>query len=93
MLAFLISIVAGFLTPYAQSTVDSLARKHLAPHIELMAGETRTLTFIAVMLGAGIVIALTSGGSPFWVILGGTIGLFLTRLVAAGKRWNDNRNA
>jgi len=51
----------------------------------------RLLSFILVMLIAGIVAELLDSGSAFWIILGGALGYFALRLVAAAQAFLEQR--
>ena len=86
MWGFIIAIVAGFLTPYIEEPVSKPVAKYLEGKISLEPGELRVLSFTIVMLAAGIGAELLHSGSAFWVILGGVLGYFGTRLVALGKQ-------
>ena len=83
MLGFIIAVVAGFLTPYAETPLAKPVEALMRDHIRLEPGELRVLTFILVMVLAGVASNLLASGSTFWVILGGGLGYFGTRLVAA----------
>ena len=93
MLAFIVAVVAGFLTPHVESSIGKSVTQALSDHITVEPGESRLIAFLVVMLLAGIVIALIGGGSPFWVILGGAIGVFLSRLIDAGRSEYERRKA
>ena len=49
------------------------------------------LAFIVAMLAAGVIGSLLDSGSAFWMILGGALGYFATRLVAAARAAMDAR--
>jgi hypothetical protein len=83
MLGFIVAVVAGWLTPAVEAPLARPLAKALAPRILVEPGEMRALAFMIVMLAAGIVAELLDSGSAFWVILGGAIGFFGTRLLAA----------
>jgi hypothetical protein len=85
MFGFILGLVAGFLTPHAEGPVAQPLAKAMAGHLRLEPGEMRVLSFILVMLIAGIGAELLNSGSTFWVILGGGLGYFATRLVAAAR--------
>jgi type IV secretory pathway TrbD component len=91
MLGFVVAVVAGFLTPAAEETLARPVERALREHILLDQGERRLLAFVLVMLLAGVAANLLNSGSPFWVILGGALGYFGTRLVAAARRVLDAR--
>lgn len=83
MIGFLIAVLAGFLTPYAEAPIGKPIAGLLEEHLRLEIGELRLVTFMTMMLLAGVASALFESGSTFWVILGGSIGYFLTRATAA----------
>ena len=91
MLGFLAAVIAGFVTPTLQDTLAKPVAQALAPRITLEPGELRLLAFMIAMLIAGIVANLLHSGSTFWVILGGVLGYFAPRLVAAAKDGMDQR--
>lgn len=93
MLGFLVSIVAGFLTPYLEGPVAKPLARALAGVLPIAPEEIRLVSFMAAMLGAGVLANLLHSGSTFWVILGGVIGYFLTRLVEAAKTAMDQRKS
>lgn len=92
MFGFLAAIVAGFVTPQLEAPVARPLARKLEKYITLEAPETRLLAFIIAMLGAGIASELLDSGSTFWVILGGALGYFGTRLIAAAREMMDARN-
>lgn len=91
MLGFIVSIVAGFIVPHLEAPVGRPLAKLMSKHITLEDTETRLISFIVAMLGAGIVASLLESGSMFWMTLGGALGYFGARLVAAGKTAVDAR--
>lgn len=93
MLGFIVSVVAGFVTPHLEGPVGRPIARFLAKHITLEESETRLITFVVAMMGAGVIASLIHSGSMFWMMLGGALGYFGQRLVAAGKTAIDNRKA
>lgn len=93
MLGFIVSVIAGYAVPHLEGPLGRPIAKFLAKHIALEETETRLITFVVAMLGAGIVAALLDSGSAFWMILGGALGYFGARLVAAGKVMVENRKS
>ncbi len=91
MLGFIVAAVAGFFTPQLEAPLARPIARMLEQHITLEAAETRLIAFIVAMLGAGIVASLLDSGSAFWMILGGALGYFATRLVAAARAAMDAR--
>lgn len=93
MLGFLAALVAGFLTPHAEEPLARPVARALKGHVELAPGELRLLAFILALLIGAVVAELLDSGSPFWVVLGGGLGYFATRLTAAARRAIDTRRA
>jgi hypothetical protein len=91
MLGFLVGAAAGFLTPHAEDTLARPVERALGRHMTLEPGELRLLSFMLAMLIAGIVAQMLNSGSAFWVILGGALGYFATRLSAAARIAMDDR--
>ena len=93
MLGFIIAAVAGFLTPQLEGPVADPIAKAMQGHIKVEPTEKRLIAFMVAMLIAGIASALLNSGTTFWVILGGVLGYFGTRLFEAGKKAVDARNS
>lgn len=93
MLGFLVAIAAGFVTPQLDAPVAGPLSGLVGKYMTLEVAETRLLSFMVAMLIAGIVSVLLDSGSTFWVILGGMIGYFATRIVAAARDAMDARKA
>lgn len=93
MFGFIIALVAGFLTRHAEDPLTRPLINRIAPHLTVEPGEVRLLSFILVMLVAGIGAELLDSGSIFWVILGGATGYFATRLLAAVQAGLKGRNS
>ena len=91
MLGFIVAAAAGFLTPQFESTIGGPVVKAMRAYIPVEESETRLVTFMVLLLCAGIVSVLLSSGTPFWVIAGGTLGYFGTRLFDAGKKAMDGK--
>lgn len=81
MLGFVVAVVAGWLTPVAEKTLARPLARALGPRLAVDEAEMRALAFIIVMLAAGVLAEVFDSGAPFWVILGGAVGFFGTRLV------------
>ena len=92
MLGFLIAIVAGFLTPQAETAVARPLARAISGKIQIEPGEQRAVAFIVVMLVAGILAAVLASGTPFGLICGGAIGFFATRIITAVRDAFDGKN-
>ena len=93
MLGFIIAVVAGFLTKYAEEPLARPLVRLLQGKIEIEPGETRLIAFMIVMLLAGVGADLLDSGSAFWLMLGGVLGYFATRVLTAIKSAIDGRRA
>jgi len=93
MLGFLAAIAAGFVTPQLDAPVARPLGKLLGKYFTLEATETRLLSFMVAMLIAGVVSVLLASGSTFWVIFGGIIGYFATRIITAIRDAMEARKA
>ncbi len=91
MFGFIIALIAGFLAPHAEGPLARPLAAAMRDKVPLAPGELRLLSFILVMLLAGIAAELLDSGSAFWIILGGALGYFALRLVAAGQALFDQR--
>ncbi len=83
MIGFILAVVAGWLTPAVEGPLTRPLAKAMAPRILVEPGEMRALSFIIVMVAVGVLAELFDSGSTFWVILGGAIGFFGTRIIGA----------
>ncbi|KJZ19901.1 hypothetical protein [Loktanella sp. S4079] len=92
MLGFIIAGVAGFLTPQIETLIAPLF-KGISEHIAIADNEKRLVAFIVAMLAAGIASAILYSGTAFWIVLGGTLGYFATRIIEVAKKMIDQRNA
>jgi hypothetical protein len=83
MLTFVLSVIAGFATPFVQPFLTKLIQPRL-DEFPVHEGEYRTITFVLLLLGVAIS-AISSGVmvSAFTVLFGGLLGLFGVRLFHA----------
>lgn len=91
MLGFIVAVVAGFLTPQLEGPVVNPLVKALEGHIKVEPTEARLMAFMVAMIVAAIVAALISSGTAFWIVLGGVLGYFGTRIVEVVKKQVDAR--
>ncbi|MCO4846386.1 MAG: hypothetical protein KC448_00235 [Yoonia sp.] len=91
MLGFIVAAIAGFATPQLEAPIARPLARFAEKYITLEASETRLIAFIVAMLAAGVIGSLLDSGSAFWMILGGALGYFATRLVAAARAAMDAR--
>jgi hypothetical protein len=91
MLGFIVAVVAGLLTPRAEAPLARPLARAMEGRIPVAPGEMRILAFILMMLLAGVVAELLHSGSAFWIILGGGLGYFGERILAAVRAAIDGR--
>ncbi len=91
MLGFLVAIAAGYLTPYLDDTVARPLAKAVSGVVPIGPEELRLVSFMIAMIAAGVLANLLNSGATFWVILGGVIGYFLTRIVSGARTAMDQR--
>jgi len=89
MLTFVMSVIAGFATPFVEPLLTKLIQPRL-DEFPVHEGEYRTITFVLLLLGVAIA-AISSGVmvSAFTVLFGGLLGLFGVRLFKAIKSLID----
>ncbi|PRY78928.1 hypothetical protein CLV80_103258 [Yoonia maritima] len=92
MFGFIIAAAAGFLTPQIETIIAPFV-KGIEEHIVIAETEKRLVAFMVAMLIAGIASAILYSGTAFWVVAGGVLGYFGTRIVEAVKKFFDERNA
>ena len=80
MLTFILSVIAGFATPYVEPALVKLLKPNLGD-FPIHEGEHQTITFVLLLVAVSIVV-IVSGllASAFTVLLGGVLGLFGVRL-------------
>lgn len=86
MFSFILALAAGYLAPQAEGPLARPVMAALKGWIRIKEEEVGLLSFILVMLLAGIGAELLDSGSTFWVILGGALGYFGPRLIEAGRK-------
>lgn len=91
MLGFIVAAAAGFLTPQLEGPVVAPIVKALDGHIQIAPTETRLIAFMVAMIAAGVAAALLNSGTAFWVMFGGVLGYFGTRIVEVVKKQLDAR--
>lgn len=92
MFGFLLAIGAGFVTPQLDKPVAEPLLKAVSGWIDTTEVEVRLVAFMIAMLAAGVASNLLNSGATFWVILGGVLGYFLTRIIAAAKTAIDQNS-
>ena len=93
MLGFLIAAGLGFLTPQLEAPLGTPVTKALQGYITVAPEEKRLITFMLAMLIAAVAAVLVGSGTPFWIMVGGVLGYFGTRIFAAVKKIIDDRSA
>ncbi|SFR36759.1 hypothetical protein SAMN04488005_1016 [Yoonia tamlensis] len=92
MFGFIIAVGFGFLTPQIETMIAPLI-KGITAHIPIADTEKRLVAFMVALLAAGIASAILYSGTAFWVIAGGVLGYFGTRIVAVIKKQIDARKS
>ncbi|MBW7922394.1 MAG: hypothetical protein H3C51_09875 [Rubellimicrobium sp.] len=80
MWGFIVAIIGGLVVAPAEDLLAKPVARLVAPVVKIEDGEIRALSLVIVLLIVGIIAELIHSGTPFWVILGATIGLFGQRL-------------
>ncbi|EAR51602.1 hypothetical protein OG2516_01746 [Oceanicola granulosus HTCC2516] len=93
MLGFLVALAAGFAATGLDETLGRPTARALAPHIVVEPGEMKLLTFMLTMLIAALVLAVFDYESLIGFMLGGILGWFANRIVAAARTALDKNRA
>lgn len=91
MLGFIISLGAGFAAPYLHESMARPIARAMRPLVEVEEDEIGVLSYMIMVLLAGLAAALLHSGTPFWIALGCALGYFGSRLVAGLKAALDSR--
>ena len=93
MLTFILSVIAGFATPYVEPALVKLLKLNLGD-FPIHEGEHQTITFVLLLVAVAIV-AIVSGllASAFTVLLGGVLGLFGVRLFRVLRALVDGQSS
>ena len=83
MFGFIIALAAGFVTPTLEESLARPVAKALAPRIPVQPNEMRLLAFMIAMLIAVLIAGIFSTGSPLGLLVGGILGYFGQRIIAA----------
>ena len=93
MLGFICAVIAGFGAQYVDEPLVRPLVRALQGKIDIEPAETRLVGFILTMLLAGIAAEVLRSGTAFWMILGGALGYFALRIVAAVKGLIDRQTS
>ena len=93
MLGFIVAAIAGFIVPQLERPLGRPVARFLAKYITLEDSETRLITFIVALIGAGIIGSLLDSGSAFWMTVAAVLGYFGSRFAAAGKTAINDRKS
>lgn len=93
MFGIIIGLIAGFLTPHADSTVARPVAAQLRRFIEVSESEMRVLSVIIMGVLAGAASVFLHSSNAFWVALAVGVGYFGTRLMDGARKGMDNRKA
>ena len=91
MFGLLISLVAGFLTPYFEKPLAEPLAKAIGQQIKIEHSEMRLLAFMLALLIAAVVCAALDAGGMLSVVIGTSLGYFGTRIVEMVKAAVDGR--
>ena len=93
MLTFILSVIAGFATPYVEPALAKLLKPNLGD-FPIHEGEYQTITFVLLLVAVAIA-AIVSGllASAFTVLLGGVLGLFGVRLFRVLRALVDGQSS
>ena len=93
MLTFILSVIAGFATPYVEPALVKLLKPNLGD-FPIHEGEHQTITFVLLLVAVAIA-AIVSGllASAFTVLLGGGLGLFGVRLFRVLRALVDGQSS
>jgi len=91
MFGFLIAVIAGAVTPMLEGPVARPIARMMGNNVEFADGELRALAFMVAMIGAGLLCAVFSTGTPLSLAIGGTLGYFAVRLARWAQRIMENR--
>jgi len=93
MLTFILSVIAGFATPYVEPALVKLLKPNLGD-FPIHEGEHQTITFVLLLVAVAIA-AIVSGllASAFTVLLGGVLGLFGVRLFRVLRALVDGQSS
>ncbi|QQA44397.1 hypothetical protein [Pelagovum pacificum] len=92
MLGFLVALLGGFIATNMEETLARPVARALAPRIVVEPGEMKLLAFMLTMLIVAILLAIFDWDSPVGFMLGGTLGWFANRIVAAVRAGIDSRS-
>ncbi len=85
-MSFILAAIAGFVTPMVEGTFSGMLQKLQSKDIQIEDGEYRTLTFAILLLGVAVLANITGvSANAFWLLVGGILGLFAMRIIAAAK--------
>ena len=93
MFGFLIALIAGGVTPMLEAPVARPIARMMGNNVELADGELRALAFMVAMIGAGVLCAVFSTGTPLSLAIGGTLGYFGMRLLRWAQRVIEDRKS
>jgi uncharacterized membrane protein len=93
MLTFILSVIAGFATPYVAPALAKLLKPNLGD-FPIQEGEYQIITFVLLLVAVAIA-AIASGllASAFTVLLGGALGLFGVRLFKVLRALADGQSS
>ena len=79
--------------PMLEAPVARPIARMMGNNVELADGELRALAFMVAMIGAGVLCAVFSTGTPLSLAIGGTLGYFGMRLLRWAQRVIEDRTS
>lgn len=86
MLGFLIALAAGAATPMAETPVGRPVARVLGDNMAIEDGELRLVTFMVMLVAAGLLCGLLGTGTPAGLAIGGALGYFGGRILRLLQR-------
>ncbi|GGL67264.1 hypothetical protein [Wenxinia marina] len=93
MFAFILGLIAGFVTPHLDEPVARPLARGVAKEIPVEPNEVRLVSFMAALLAAALIAEIFDSEALVGLTFGAVLGYFATRLVAAVRRAMDTRGS
>ncbi|MEL6608643.1 MAG: hypothetical protein AAFO93_07010 [Pseudomonadota bacterium] len=87
MLAFIISVAAGYAARFAREPIEGVIENILLDKVDISTEDSLALSYALCMLLASFFISVSGSGVPVvTVLLGGLLGLFAKELYTAVRK-------